>query len=90
MLYVINPIAGTMVDTHLRNSFTNRLNIPRIASSQPLNACLNARTCADILQAINPLSEVFGFANFNQDSIVVQRIQFVNEIVSFFMVQPTK
>ena len=37
MVYVINPITGAIVNTHLRNPFPHRLDIPRITRSQSLN-----------------------------------------------------
>ena len=80
-LYEINPIAGTMINTHLRNSFTHRFNIPRITYSQSLNSCLNACTCTDILQAVDPLGEIFGFTNFDHGNIVAAWLHFVNKIV---------
>ena len=33
MLFVINPIAWTIINTHLRNAFTHSFDITRIACS---------------------------------------------------------
>ena len=81
MLYEINPITGVIINTHLGNPFTNRLNIPRITHSQPLNSCLNACTRPDILQAIDPFGKMVGFTNFNHSLNVAYKLHLINKII---------
>ncbi len=79
MPYIINSIAGTMINPHLRNTFTHSLTIPAMSHGQSLNSCLNARTPLDIFQTVDPFGKMCSFADLNHIRIVAYWIRIVNE-----------
>jgi len=77
-LFEIHPVTGAIVDSQFRDTFTNGFNISGVSSSKSLDPCLDARSRLQVMQAVEPLSEVSGFANFNHTTTVVARLQIVN------------
>lgn len=77
-LLEIHPITGAVVDSQLRDTFTNGLDISWVSGSEPFDPCLDARSRLKVAQVVEPLSEEAGFANFNQEATVAAWLHIVN------------
>ena len=53
----IYPVAGTVIDFQLRNTFGNRLDMPRISCGKAFDPDENAGPCADVPQVVEPFGE---------------------------------
>jgi len=79
LLFVIHPIAGSIINPQLSNAFTYRLNISRISSRQSFYPDKDSSTCTDVMQPIEPFSEKFSLADFNHDHSVAMWLHVVNK-----------
>jgi hypothetical protein len=79
-LLEIHPVTGTVVDSQLRNTFANRLDISGVSSGEPFDPCLDARSHLEVAQVVEPLNEENGFANFNHGATVAPWLHLVNAI----------
>jgi hypothetical protein len=79
-LGLIHPVTGAEVDSQLRDTFANRLNISGISSGEPFDPRLDARSRLDVAQVVEPLSEECGFADFDHKATVAIGLHIVNAI----------
>src|SRR5688572_28382561 len=75
----INAIARPIMDSQLRNTLTDWLDICGVSQREAFDSCLNARTGLNIAQAIEPFGEEFSFPNFHRRINVANGLQAVNE-----------
>lgn len=61
----VHPIAGSMIDSHLRNALANRSDVAGIVHRQTIDAHLNTRPSANIAQPSNPTVEGCAFDDFD-------------------------
>ena len=80
LLLEIHPVTGTVVDSQLRDTFANRLDISGVPSRKPFDPCLDARSRLKVAQGIQPLSEKVSLANFNHEATVAARLRLVNAL----------
>ncbi len=64
-LFEIHPVTGTLIDTQLRNTLTDRLNVARVAQAESFDPRLDARPRLQISQAIEPFGEEIGLADLD-------------------------
>jgi hypothetical protein len=74
---VIDSIAGSIIDSHLRNSLAHRLDIALISRRQAFDSYQYPRTRLDVGKAVQPISEDFSFANLPHGLIVARRLHVV-------------
>lgn len=76
----IHPVTGSVIDPQLRYAFANGFDIAGVAGGEPFDPCLDARPGLKIAQAVEPLHEQLGFADFNQAATVAVWLHVVNGI----------
>ena len=73
----MHSVPGTVVDAQLGHALPHSFHISGISGSQALDPDLDARSCAEITQFVEPACERLGLAHFNHESVAV-RLHFVN------------
>ena len=61
----IHPVTRSIVDSQLRHTFTDWLNIASISRGQSFDPGLDVGSGLNVAQTIKPLSKVVSFANCN-------------------------
>jgi len=73
-----DPVARPVVDPQLRDAFTHGLHIPRVAHGETFDARLHPRPPFQVAQAVEPLGEDLGLADFDHQKTVATRLHRVN------------
>src|SRR3974390_3472383 len=60
----LHPIAGSIIDTHLRHPATHRPDVARIAKRYTSNSSIDARSRPAVAEAAKPIREDFGLTDF--------------------------
>jgi len=65
VLLEIHPIARAIVNSQLRDTFTNWFDIPRVSGCQPFDPDLDSRSTSGVTQVIEPMRKQVSLADLN-------------------------